>query len=585
MTMLSQRYFWLTGCFLTITLTAMAQTLTRSPYLQTVTPTGITIRWRTDQPTDSRVRFGSSLGQLNQQTTNSAVTTEHIVTLTNLQPATRYYYAIGSSTSDILVSNELNFKTSPAPGSTAPVRIWALGDFGTGSANQMDVAQRYRQLAQTRPADVWLWLGDNAYSQGTDLQYQQNVFTMYADILKYLPFWPTPGNHDYNETPTNFNNEYFNLTTLPQQAEAGGVASGSEMNYSFNYANVHFVSLDSEGQDNVRLYDTTGRQVQWLKQDLAANKLPWTIVFFHHPPYSKGPRDSDTFQDQTLIRQNLVPILERYNVDLVLCGHSHVYERSYLMKGHYGLSGTFNITQHAVSTSNARYDGTPNSCPITNKTSGVIYLVSGSGGQLGGQAPGYPHPAMIFSNNTVGGSMIMDVTNNRLDAQWLAADGTIKDKFTLFKNVSKRYYYFTTPGTSTPLAASWPGDYRWNTNATTRAINVAPTAPTSYTVTDSFGCLSDVFTIDMDNTTSPNLTFEGEMTIDEGKEPATVRVSLPSKQTVNLYVTDNMGLVLLEKQFPDTTQVQETVSLPLPGKYWFTARVGSQLIGRISFVK
>ncbi|MBD2704886.1 metallophosphoesterase family protein [Spirosoma sp. BT702] len=585
MHMLSQRSHWLTGCLLLITLTGMAQALTRAPYLQTVTSTGITIRWRTDQPSDSRVRFGTSFGQLTQQTTNPAQTTEHIVTLTNLQPATHYYYAIGSSANDILVSEELYFKTSPVPGSTAPFRIWALGDFGAGSANQMDVAQRYRQVAQNRPADVWLWLGDNAYNQGYDWQYQQNVFTMYTDILKHLPFWPTPGNHDYADTPTNPNIEYFNLITVPQQAEVGGVPSGSKMNYSFNYANVHFVSLDSEGQDDKRLYDTTGRQVQWLKQDLAANKLPWTIVFFHHPPYSKGSHDTNNSLELTLIRQQLTPILERYNVDLVLCGHSHVYERSYLMKGHTGLSNTFNVNQHAVSTSTARYDGSPNSCPITNKTSGVIYVVNGSGGQLGGQAAGYPHPAMIYSNNTIGGSMLIDVNNNRLDAQWLAADGTSKDKFTLFKNVGKRYYLFTTPATSQTLTASWPGNYVWSGNQTSRTINVAPTTPTSYTVTDSFGCLTDVFTIDMDNTTDSNLTFAGEMTIDEGKEPATVRISLPANQTVDLHVTDSQGLVLFEKQYPNTSQIQETVSLPNPGRYWFTARVGTQLIGRISFVK
>ncbi|GAB3991857.1 hypothetical protein GCM10028807_23190 [Spirosoma daeguense] len=563
----------------------MAQSLTRTPYLQAVTPTGITIRWRTDQPTDSRVRFGTSPGQLNQQITNPGGTTEHIVTLTGLQPSTRYYYAVGSSAGDVLASNDLYFKTSPTPGSTVPVRIWALGDFGNASANQMDVLQRYRQAAQTRPADIWLWLGDNAYDQGFDWQYQQTVFTIYNNELKQLPIWPTPGNHEYIDQPTNLNIDYFNIITVPQQGEAGGIPSGSKMNYSFDYANVHIISLDSQGQDGTRLYDTTGRQALWLKQDLAANKLPWTIVFFHHPPYSKGPRDSDAFQEQVLIRQNLTPILERYNVDLVLSGHSHLYERSYLMKGHTGPATSFNVNQYAVSTSNARYDGSANSCPFINKTSGTVYVVNGSGGQLGGQAAGYPHPAMIYSNNTVGGSMLIDVNNNRLDAQWLASDGTVKDKFTLFKNVAKRHYFFTAPATSRTLTASWPGDYRWTTNQTSRTINVAPSNSTTYTVTDQFGCVTDVFTVDVDNSDESDVTFSGEMIIDEDKQPATVRITLPTSQNIDLHVTDSNGLVLLEKQYANATQISEAVSLPGPGQYWFIARSGTKLIGRISFTK
>ncbi|WP_420150857.1 purple acid phosphatase family protein [Spirosoma sp.] len=565
-----------------LSVTSRGQSVLRSPYLQAVTPTGITIRWRTDQPTNSRVRFGASLDQLNQQITDATFTTEHIVTLTGLQPSTRYYYSIGSTAGDLMVSSDQYFQTSPPAGTAVPVRIWALGDFGSGTANQLDVLQRYRQATQSRPADIWLWLGDNAYGQGTDLQYQQNVFTIYTDLLKHLPFWPTAGNHEYVDVPTNLNIDYFNIITVPQEAEAGGIASGSKLNYSFDYANVHIISMDSEGNDGTRLYDTTGRQAQWLKQDLAANQLPWTIVFFHHPPYSKGSRDSDFFDDQIQLRQKLVPILERYNVDLVLSGHSHVYERTYLLKGHYGSATTFNLGQHAVSTSTARYDGSPNSCPISNKQTGTIYVVAGSGGQLGGQATGYPHPAMVYANNQQGGSMLIDVNDNRLDAQWVASDGTVKDRFTMIKQVNRQQTFSINPNESLTLRASWPGDYVWNTGQTSRTITVSPTVSTTYTVSDPQGCLTDTYAVNVDN---QDLRFEGQMVLypNPANNSATMRIAVPTPTTIDVQVTTAQGAVVFQKQYVNTSQVQEAVTLTGPGLYWFTAKVGPQLIGQMSF--
>src|SRR2546430_5311790 len=69
----------------------------RGPYLQTGTPTGVTVRWRTDVQTDSCVRYGTSLSSLTGQTCASTSTTEHTVKLSSLAPDTQYYYSIGTS--------------------------------------------------------------------------------------------------------------------------------------------------------------------------------------------------------------------------------------------------------------------------------------------------------------------------------------------------------------------------------------------------------------------------------------------------------------------------------------------------------
>src|SRR5204863_7222212 len=169
-----------------------------------------------------------------------------------------------------------------------------------------------------------------------------------------------------------------------------------------------------------------------LKSDLAANTKKWTVAYWHHPPYTMGSHNSDTEGDLVAIRQNFIRILERYKVDLILCGHSHLYERSKLMQGHYGNEASFSSTTHNLSQSSALYDGSSNSCPyvrdsLQNKN-GTVYVVSGSAGQLGGQQGTYPHNAMYYSNPTNGGSFILDIEDNKLEAKWLCADGVVRDK-------------------------------------------------------------------------------------------------------------------------------------------------------------
>ena len=90
---------------------------------------------------------------------------------------------------------------------------------------------------------------------------------------------------------------------------------GIERWYSFDWGDVHFVALDSERTGPV--------QAAWLDADLTANQLPWTIVYWHKPPFSSGEHGSDG-----ATRAQFVPILEKHKVPLVLNGHDHDYERT-----------------------------------------------------------------------------------------------------------------------------------------------------------------------------------------------------------------------------------------------------------------
>ncbi len=482
-----------------------AASLTRGPYMNMNLQNSVFIRWRTDVATNSKVNYGTTAGNLTQSFTDNTSTTEHIVTLTGLSINTLYYYSIGSTTQTLQGDANNYFKTMPVVGSAQKVRVLAMGDMGNNSANQVNVRNAYINFNGTNYTDAWLLLGDNAYDAGTDAEYQTNFFNIYqGSLTKNHVLWPAPGNHDYANSSARQADHaipYYNMFSLPSAGQAGGVVSNTEAFYSYNYGNIHFVALDSYGWEtgNTRLYDTLGPQAVWLKQDLAANTQQWTVVYFHHPPYTKGSHNSDTETELINMRQNIVRILERYKVDLVLNGHSHSYERSYLINGHYGLENTFSLATNAVSSSSAKYNGTSNSCIYTKNptdvVNGIVYAVVGSAGQLGGTTTGYPHDAMYYSDVTNGGTLFFEVEDNRLDAKWICSDGVIRDNFTIMKDVNKTTNLNIPPGTPTQLTASWNGNYSWSTSETTRSITISPTSNTTYSVTDGVNCITDIFNI------------------------------------------------------------------------------------------
>ncbi|HKG98586.1 MAG TPA: metallophosphoesterase family protein, partial [Pyrinomonadaceae bacterium] len=313
--------------------------VTRGPYLQIGTPNSTVVRWRTNIATDSRISYGTTQGSLTTNADNATQTTEHEMVLSNLSPATKYFYSVGSTT-QTLAGNDTSyfFVTSPVAGTASPTRIWILGDSGTANANAQAVRNAYLNFTGSTHTNLWLMLGDNAYETGTDSEYQAAVFDMYPTTLRQSVLWPTIGNHDTAQStnpPASL--PYFSMFTLPANAQAGGMASGTEKYYSFDYANIHFICLDSMTSDR----SVNGPMATWLRADLASSTRQWTIAFWHHPPYSKGSHDSDVETELAEMRANALPILEAYGVDLVLSGHSHSYERSFLIDSHYGSSGNF----------------------------------------------------------------------------------------------------------------------------------------------------------------------------------------------------------------------------------------------------
>ena len=579
-----------------------AAKITRGPYLQKATSNSIVLRWRTDSVVDSKVYYGTSLAY-----SDSAVvatkTNEHTLTLTGLSPLTKYFYSIGSSAGITQGSDQNYFLTSPLSGTEGKYTFWVTGDCGSNNTNQLNVLNQYKQYIGTGVTNGWLLLGDNAYSSGLDNEYSSKFFGVYqGSIMKNAPLWPVPGNHDYYADPNGYQNKlvpYYDIFDLPKNGEAGGVASNTESFYSYDYGNIHFVALDSYGEDaGKKMYDTTGTQAQWVKQDLAANKNKWVVAYWHHPPYTMGSHNSDNEGDLVAVRSKFIKMLERFGVDLILCGHSHSYERSKLMKGHYGIESTFDANVHHLSQSTGRYDGSANSCTYLKDSlhglEGAVYVVSGSAGQLGGQQAAWPHNAMTYSNSTQGGSFIIEVDGSRLDAKFLCADGAIRDQFTIIKGASKVHNIKLNPGESATLKASWKGKHVWSHSVeTTEAVSVSPITNTTYIVQDEYQCVADTFNVMVDVVSAVILSAH-DLSFDvypnPSKDQMVLNYSLNSNANVSLELYDMMGrtIVLQEAKqlFVGTHEIQISKNkLGLaPGVYSLRLLIDhQQIIRNISF--
>ena len=400
--------------------------LTRDPYLQNGSHTNLTVRWRTDVAARGRVRYGTNLLNLDQ-VADGTLTAEHEVRLTRLLPATRYYYSVGNANA-VLAGGDANhtFVTAPIPGTRQSTRIWAIGDFGWGTADQVAVRDAYEAFTGARGTDLWLMLGDNAYSKGTDPQYQANVFNIYTNLFRQSVVWPTLGNHDTaQETVFRDTYPYFNIFALPKNGEAGGFPSGSEHFYSFDHANIHFICLDSQTADRT----PNGPMYVWLTNDLARVKADWTIAYWHHPPFNPDPTDPISRG----MREVFLPVLEQGGVDLVLLGHVHSYLRTFPLDQYYGGWSEFNATNKLDGGSGRESDTgaykKPEGGPIPHR--GTVYAIVGSSGEVNA-VPDPLHPAFYAIRNTLG-SLVLDIAGNRLDAKFISSTGTTNDYFTILK--------------------------------------------------------------------------------------------------------------------------------------------------------
>lgn len=135
--------------------------------------------------------------------------------------------------------------------------------------------------------------------------------------------------------------------------------------YSFNYENVHFLVLSTETS-----YDEGSKQYKFAEKDLEQysndKSIEWIVAFYHKQAYSSG----GGLPDEKDFRESYHPLFDKYNVDLALQGHHHVYERFYPI--------TFNDNNDNKPTVSAK-DKVKGSSVFQNPE-GTIFLTVGTGG-------------------------------------------------------------------------------------------------------------------------------------------------------------------------------------------------------------
>ncbi len=192
----------------------------------------------------------------------------------------------------------------PASADSGPLlaRFTVAGDVGTGDDEEYETAAAMTRLLRDGPIDGLVLLGDNVYPDGDPELLDETVFIPFGSLLySGTDLLPVLGNHDIRDG------------NGPGQIEALGMPGQW---YSQQYGDLLFIGLDSNNPADPW-------QLQWLDETLNESDSKWKVVAMHHPPYSAGLHGNHESSVE-----HFVPLFEKYDVDLVLSGHDHDYQRS-----------------------------------------------------------------------------------------------------------------------------------------------------------------------------------------------------------------------------------------------------------------
>ena len=249
--------------------------------------------------------------------------TYYEATISGLTSGTKYYYRVGS---DDEWSDVCTFTTAPSTASS--FSFMYLGDvqYNTTAAAEYPVWGSLLSGAYAAHPDVAFGLmGGDMVNSGIDMNDWTHFLSYASPVFGKIPLMTTIGNHESN-FPGGKAQFYKDILALPDNGPAGF----EEEFYSFDYGTVHVTALNSWALSSEQNLDAEQKKAvsDWISSDLAgAQDAKFRIVMIHHPAYSLA---ADTVCSAVLA--DWAPLLEAGRVDLVLCGHQHVYTRSYPMR-------------------------------------------------------------------------------------------------------------------------------------------------------------------------------------------------------------------------------------------------------------
>ncbi len=293
----------------------------RAPYIQNPTQTTVEIAWRTLERQVGRVRYGLEKGQLLQEVSEAEARQKHHVKLQGLEISSRYFYEVYSG--EGLVAGEENFRTARRHDERT-FSFLVLGDSGVDTPTQWDIGRQMQRSTNEQEVDFVVHVGD--VHQGSGDYYDNIYFKPYRSLLKNINVFTSLGNHD---VITDNGAVYLDDFYLPNNNP-----DSTERYYSFRWANAYFIALDTNGD-----FTPGSAQHEFLVgalTDSLRQSATWTFVYAHHPPYTEHWTN---YYGDKRVQDHLVPIFEEYDVDMVMNGHTHSYERGEKEHVHYLVTG------------------------------------------------------------------------------------------------------------------------------------------------------------------------------------------------------------------------------------------------------
>ncbi len=287
--------------------------LRRGPYLQAVTPTGVTVVWETWTPSTGSLRYHGAGAPTTIEIPIPTPAEHHEVTLDGLAPYTEYQYQLIDANGRAL-TGKIPFRSARQPGDAEAFTFAVIGDTRSQIPPHRDVVA---QAAAARP-DFVLHTGDMV-GDGHGWALWDLFFEIEQPLIQSAPLFGALGNHE------NMADDYFRAFVLP----------GGERWYAFSYGSARFICLQIDG---LGAFMPGSEQYAWLETELtsaAAQEAAWRVVYFHMPPFTSVGQEGY----EAPLRETLVPIFERMGVDVVFCGHKHNYERNVVGGITYIISG------------------------------------------------------------------------------------------------------------------------------------------------------------------------------------------------------------------------------------------------------
>ena len=374
--------------------------------------TSRTIMWQSDNSeADAVIEYrlegaekSQTIGATDKAFTDDGSTTYiHEATLTGLTPNTKYEYRVGYGTD----RRSDWYRLETAGASVYDVLIYP--DSQSGDYSQWEEIVKSSALRNPRTA-LYISMGD-LVDNGEHAYQWRTWLNSIKPLSANVPLATTLGNHEMYTLDWKMREPYAYLNYFAVPPNGNEIFN--RRYYSYDFGDVHYVVLDtmlyeSNHEDNhdthhPDLYDV---QIQWLRQDLAANTKKWTVVLMHRDPFQyafdrPGASRDVGFNEEGVL---FMPIFDEFNVDLVLSAHLH----SYRNRGH-----VRNFDRDA---------------------SGPLYILTGIAGDA--RRPKWKeHPLDVYvaPDRDKNNYMTMTVTSNKLIVKAFLPDGTQLDESVIEK--------------------------------------------------------------------------------------------------------------------------------------------------------